>query len=428
MSRVLETFAPRRLGVRFRWLLASAWVGNLGDGFALAAGPLLVASRTRSPTLVALATLLQRLPWLTFGVLAGAVADRFDRVRIVVASDSIRAVAFGGLALVIAAGDASIAFILAALFVLGATDVFSNTASVAMVPALVDRDDLTVANTRLQGGVLTLNQLVGPPLGAGLFAASVSLPFGAQAGLVALSVALVSRVKLRAPQARPDTRMRAEIADGFRWVTGNPAVRTLVLTIFTFNVTFGAAWAVLVLYARQRLGMGAVGFGLLTTAGAVGGMVATASYVRITKRVSLGNLMRIGLIFETFTHLAFALNRMQAVAFVIMFFFGAHAFIWGTTSITVRQRAVPVDLQGRVTSINAIGSYAGLVVGAGVAGPIASQWGITAPFWFAFVGSAMFVLIMWRQFSHIAHDEASCDHAVQVGLTKSSTSRASSTG
>ena len=70
MSRILDVVAPRRLGSGFRWLLASYWLTNLGDGFTIAAGPLLVASQTRSPALVAAAAFLQRLPWLLFGLYA----------------------------------------------------------------------------------------------------------------------------------------------------------------------------------------------------------------------------------------------------------------------------------------------------------------------------------------------------------------------
>ena len=79
--------------------------------------------------------------------------------------------------------------------------------------------------------------------------------------------------------------------------------------------------------------------------------------------MSLGNVMRVGLIIETFTHLGLAITTSPFVASAIFFVFGAHAFIWGTTSITVRQRAVPTQLQGRVGSVNTISVFGGLVVG-----------------------------------------------------------------
>ena len=176
-----------------------------------------------------------------------------------------------------------------------------------------------------------------------------------------------------------------------------------MLTILIFNVTFGAAWSVLVLYATEHLGLGAIGFGLITTVRAVGGLLGTLSYGWLTRRISLGNLMRIGLIIETFTHSRWRSTTTPCVALPIFFVFGAHAFIWGTTSITIRQRAVPTELQGRVGSVNLVGVFGGLVVGAGVGGVLAQHWGVTAPFWFAFVGSAIFVVLIWGQLTHIAH-------------------------
>ena len=160
--------------------------------------------------------------------------------------------------------------------------------------------------------------------------------------------------------------------------------------------------SVLVLYSSERLGLGAIGFGLLTTVSAVGGLLGTGLYGWITARVSLGNVMRAGLIIETLTHLALALTTSPAVALPIFFVFGAHAFIWGTTSITVRQRAVPEHLQGRVTSVNTICVYGGLVVGSAVGGTLATHFGVTAPFWFAFVGSGLTLAVVWRQLAHIA--------------------------
>jgi MFS family permease len=405
MSRVVEAFVPARLGTSFRWLLASSWTSNLGDGFALAAGPLLVASQTSDPRLVALAALLQRLPWLLFGLYAGALADRVDRRRLVIVVESSLVVVLLALATSIALGEASIAVVLGSLFLFGVAEVLSNTTSQTFMPMLVHRSDLTIANARLMAGFVTVNQLAGPPIGAALFAVGMSVPFFAQAVFVLAGAVFVSRVVLPRTRVVARAPMRHDIATGLRWVVHNAAVRTLVLTILTFNITFGAAWSVLVLYARERLGLGALGFGLLTTVSAIGGFIGTTAYGAITRRVSLGNIMRAGLIIETFTHLALALTRTPAVAMVIFLAFGAHAFIWGATSITVRQRAVPNELQGRVAGVNSLGTFGGLVIGAAIGGPIAAHWGITAPFWFAFVGSAVFVVGIWGQLSHIAHQD-----------------------
>src|SRR4051794_20478765 len=405
---MLEAIAPSRLGAGFRWWLASSWVSNLGDGFALAAGPLLVASQSRDPRLVAASVFLQQLPWLVFGLFAGALADRLDRRLMVVVVDAMRAAVLVLLVVSIVTDTVNIALVLVAMFVMGTAEVFSNTAASTLIPMLVPRADLGIANARLQTGWVTVNQLAGPPIGAALFAVGMAVPFAAQAVLVGLGAVLVAQVALPkdAEARRQPTRVRTDIAEGVRWVMHHAAVRTLVLTILIFNITFGAAWSVLVLYARERLGLGAIGFGLITTVGALGGLAGTLSYGWITRYVSLADLMRIGLVIETLTHLGLALTTTPAVALGIFFVFGAHAFVWGTTSVTIRQRAVPTALQGRVGSVNLVGVYAGLVVGAGIGGLLAQKYGITAPFWFAFVGSAIFVVLIWRQLRHVAHTDA----------------------
>ncbi len=406
MSRAAEILVPARLGTGFRWLLASSWSTNFGDGVAVAAGPLLLASLTRDPVLISLAATMQWAPPLVFGLYAGVLADRYDRRRIVMAADLTRAAVLSILGGGLVAGAVTVAGALVALGLLATAEVFADNTSATVTPMLVHRDDLAVANSRLQAGFVTLNQLAGPSIGAGLFAAGVVWPFATQLVLVTAGVILVSRVVLpahgRAVSGVRST-VRRDIAAGFTWVVRHPAVRTLVLTILIFNVTFGAAWSVLVLYATQRLGLGAVGFGLLTTVSAVGGLLGTALYGPLTRRVSLGNVMRAGLVIETLTHLALALTTSAWVAVPIFFVFGAHAFIWYTTSITVRQRAVPAHLQGRVTSVNTIGVYGGLVVGSAIGGVLAGHFGVTAPFWFAFAGSAVFVVLLWRAMTRIAH-------------------------
>jgi Transmembrane secretion effector len=183
-----ELIAPSRLGRSFRWLLASSWVTNLGDGITLAAGP-----------------------------------------------------------------------------------------TATLLPMLVDKPDLGIANSRAMTGIVVWNQLAGPPVGAALFAVGMALPF---------------------------------VSESDSW---------------------------------------------------------------------------------------FAL-----IVFVI---FGAHAFVWGTTSTSVRQRAVPAEFQGRVSSVYLTGVVGGILIGSALGGVVASACGITAPFWFAFAGSAIMLAVIWRSLLHIAHSD-----------------------
>jgi len=403
VARLLELLAPARLGRSFRWLLAASIVTNAGDGIAIAAGPLLVASQTHDPFLVSLALLSEYLPHLVFGLFAGVVADRHDRRRIVAGVNLFRSLVLVVLTAMIVTGVVDIAIVLVTLFVLGTAETFADAASSTLIPSLVAREDLGVANARQQGAVLLLNQLVTPPIGAFLFAIGMALPFGANAAGFALGAVLVSRV---AASTRPDrpagpSHLRREIAEGIRWLVHHPPMRTLALTILLFNVTYGAAWSVLVLYAGQRLGMDAVGFGLITAATAIGGIVGTVAYGSLERRFSLADLMRIGLLIETATHLVLALTTSSTVALVTFVIFGAHAFVWGTTSTVVRQRAVPDALMGRVGSVYRIAIMGGIVVGTPIGGLLARAFGITAPFWFGFFGSALLVVILWRQFALI---------------------------
>lgn len=407
MSRLLETVVPERLGSPFRWLLASSWVTNLGDGIALAAGPLLMASQTHDPLLVALAPLLQQLPWLLFGLYAGVLADRLDRRLMIVVGDLARAAVVTVLVVLIVTDGLSIPVLLALLFLMGVAETFVDTTGGTLTPMLVRKADLGIANARLFAGYVTVNQLVGPPVGAALFAAGMAWPFVTQVVLALCGVLLISRMRLPSHgTARADRgRVRADIVDGLRWLWRHPPVRTLALTIFVFNVTWGAAWSVLVLYATVHLGMHEVGFGLLTTAIAVGGLVGTTSYGWLERHLDLGTLMRLCLSLEVGTHFALALAPAPWVAMLVMLVFGAYAFVWGTLSSAVRQRAVPTAFQGRVTSVYNVGVFGGMVAGSALGGLIARQWGITAPFWFAGVGSALILALIWRQLPQVAHAE-----------------------
>jgi predicted MFS family arabinose efflux permease len=415
-SRLVETVFPARLGTGFRWLVGSSWVTNLGDGMLIASGPLLVASQTRNPVLVSAAMLALTAPWLVVGLLAGALADRLDRRVVMMVANAVRGTVLAGLCVTIVTGDVNIAVVLVSMVALGTAETFVDATAGTLTPMLVDKRDLGIANARLMTGMITGNQLLGPAVGALLFSVGMVWPFALTVVCIAVGVVLVSRIGTPpgAVRAGVDTHIRQDIADGVRWLMGNPPVRTLAIIIVVFNVTWAAPWSVLVLWALERVGIDEAGFGLLTTASALGGLLATSSYGRLERLVPLATLMRTVLLAEVLFHLAMALTTSAWAAYPLMFFFGAYAFVWGTLSQAVRQRAVPSELQGRVGSVYMICVMGGMLAGSLIGGVIAQVWGLTAPWWFAFVGSGVTLALVWRSLAQIAHaDEAAIGSAAE---------------
>lgn len=386
-------------------MLAASWTSNVGDGIALAAGPLLVASQTTDPVLVAAASMLQMLPWLCFGLYAGVLADRVDRRRLVMAANLVRAAVLAVLAATIVADAVDVGVVLVTMFLLGTAETFVDTTTATLLPMLVAPADLGLGNARLQFGSHTINRLIAPTIGAALFATGMALPFVAQAVTVALAVLLVARIGATPPaRAAASGSVRREIADGLRWVWTHAAIRTLVLTILAFNITFGAVLGIRVLYVVERLGLGSLGFGVFVAFEAAGGILGTLIYTRLERRLRRSGIMRAGLVIETLTHLVLAVATVPAIAFGTMFVFGIHEAAWGTTASTIRQQLVPNEYQGRVSSVYLVSVLGSLVVGQGIGGVLAGVWGITAPFWFGFVGSAVILAVMWPRFAALVTD------------------------
>ncbi|MGC1207706.1 MAG: MFS transporter [Ornithinimicrobium sp.] len=409
---MLERLLPARLGRDFRWLFAASTSANLSDGVLLTAGPLLVASVTRDPFAISMAVFAQRLPWLLFGLIAGSVVDRVDRRRLVMVADGARAVVLLGILGLLVSDQVSLIFLYAAFFLLGTAETFVDNAASTLTVAVVPRADLGVANSRIFGTAMVTNQMAGPPLGAALFTVASWLAFGAQAILLLLGVVLISRMRLptRAP-VHDVVSMRTQIRQGMVWLWRYPPVRTLALMITIFNVTYGAVFGLYVLYAQERLEVGDVGFGVLMSTVAVGAVLGSALYARLSARFSFAVLLRTGLIVETFSHAALALTHSAIVAGIILFLFGVHAAIWGTTSTTVRQLAVPEQMLGRVNSVYMLGSLGGIAVGTLIGGWMAQSFGLLSAFWFAFGGSLVALLFLWGPMVYVAHAAEEPDEA-----------------
>ena len=405
MPRCWEEATLRRdgLGAEFRKLWTANAVSNLGDGVTFVAGPLLAASLTRDPLLVAGLAFAQRLPWLLFSLVSGALVDRLDRRRLMVAVDVVRCLLLGLLGVAVLLDAAGVPLLYAVFFAVGVAETLFDNAVVSILPSVVARERLARANGRLLGARTVAQELAGPPLGGLLFAFAAAVPFLLDAGTFAAAAALVAamrgRFRVERPVDAPPTTLRSEIAEGLRWLWRNRLLRILALAIGLMNVTLMATASILVLVAQERLGLGPAGYGLLFSSMAVGGVAASLVVERIVGWLGPATTMRVGLLIEASTHLVLSLARSPLVAAAILALFGFHAVTWSVTSISLRQELVPERLLGRVNSAYAAFAYGGTSLGALVGGLLARRFGLTAPFWCSFAVMALLALVAWRVLS-----------------------------
>jgi MFS family permease len=393
----LRTLVSARLGADFTKLWTATAVSNVGDGVTMVAGPLLVASVTTDPALVAGAAFVQQLPWLLFALVSGAYVDRLDRRRLVVAVNLLRATALLALAAAVAAETVTVPVIYVVFFLLGIGETLADTASGALLPAVVAPEHLPRANARLAATFTIANQFAAKPLGAWLFVLSAAVPFGFDALTFAVAALLVARIRtVPPPGPRPPTTLRADIAEGLRWLWAHRLLRALAVSMGLANVAFCAAFAVFVLYAGQRLGLSAVGYGFLLTTFAVGGLVGTAVAPRLDAAFGSSAVLRAGLVVEALTHATLAVTTTPAVAAAILVVFGIHTMVWGVLVATIRQRAVPDHLRGRVSSVYLLLSLGGAALGSLLGGFFARAGGVTTPFWIAAGAMTAITLFAWR--------------------------------
>ena len=379
-----------RLGASFAKLWLAQGVSNLGDGVYLTALPLLAATLTRDPFAVSAVMFAEWLPWLLFGLVAGALLDRWDRRRVMWMVDAARLVAVGGLAAAVLTGWASIPLLMVTGFLLGTGQTLVDTGSQALIPALVSRDRqrLERANGRLLGTQMVTQQLAGPPAGGFLFSVATWIPFAVDAVSFGVSSALVAAIPGRraapgssealAPGRR--TSVRAEIAEGLRWLFAHRVLRALAVLGAGVNIALTGSDAILVLFAQERLGLGSVGFGLLLTGSAVGGVAGSMVAPRLSRRLGPVPVMTGGFIIAAVAAVGIGLTRSPWVAGGLLTLSGLVVVTFNVIMGSLRQQLIPDRLLGRVISAYRLFSYGSVPLGALFGGAVASRFGLPAPF------------------------------------------------
>ncbi len=386
--------ARRRLGGNFTRLWTAGTVSNLGDGVVLAAVPLLAASLSDSPTVVALVATAGTLPWLLFSLVGGAIADRTDRRRTMSVVDGMRFVAVGALGVALLAGVESIALLVIVSFALGMAETVFDNASQAILPSLVPDDLLEAANGRLEGAQIVTNQFVGPPLGAWLFGLAVSAPFFLDAGSFAFAAVLVLTLRgsFRPARSLAGTTMRTDIAEGVRWLVRHRILRSLAIALGIINFVGMAAMAILVLYARDVLHLSPTQYGLLLAAEAGGAVLGSMVAARISARIGAGTTLALAILVSAgsfFVPVLWAQPLAVAASLAVGAFGG---LVWNVITVSMRQSLVPDELLGRVNSAYRLVGWGTMPLGALTGGLVASAFGLRAPFLVAGIVAALLAL------------------------------------
>lgn len=373
------------LGRAFWAYWSAAALANLGDGIRMAAFPLLAAQLSDDPLVVGAVGAAAALPWLLTGLLAGSLADRFGARHILPLTDTARVVVLAGLVLLLVTGRAGIAVVLVAAFLLGVAETLRDTAAATVLPRLVAADQIERAGGRLNAGGLIGNEFVGPVAGGLLFGAGAALPFAASGVATAFAVLLV--LSLPAPVLRllgavlpADRTTGGGIRDGLGWLGRQPVLRALVLVVALIALADSAWFAVLVLYAKARLGLGPTGYGLLLALGAGGGLTGAL----LADRLVAGRRHRAAIGWSAALTagppgLLLLPPRLWVAAVVVV----ATSAAFGVLNVAasgLRYRLVPGELLGRVSAAGSTSAFAAAGVGALAGGAVASARGLAAPF------------------------------------------------
>ncbi|HEU5271575.1 MAG TPA: MFS transporter [Jatrophihabitans sp.] len=372
-----------RLGRPFWLIWLATTASSLGDGVRMVAFPLIAASITRDPSAVAVVSMAGFLPWLLFGLVGGAVVDRTDRRGLMWRTDLVRAALVGGFAALVAAGSVAIATLAVVSFLLGVAEIFFDNAASAIVPMLVEDSRIEQANSWIFSTQNVMATLLGAPIGGALYAVGRAVPLVTDAASFLLSAILVAAVagefRARSAEAAPTT-IRQDIADGLRWLFTHRLLRVLALLLAVLNATFAAAEAVLVLYALEVLHLSTVGYGLLLTLIAVGGLVGTALAPTLLRRLGLRPmLVGVGLV-QGVMLVGVGVSSSLVMAVAAMLLVGGTSMAWNVVTVSLRQRVVPAALLGRVTSSYRVIGFGAMPLGALLGGGLARTYGLHSPY------------------------------------------------
>jgi len=377
---------PTRLPSNYWRQFVASGVSNIGDGMVHAAAPLLTLSLTSDERLIAGVSFSSMVPWLVLSLPAGVYIDRFDRRKLMVIANIIRAILFGMIAISAAVGSLSIWTFMVILIGVGCCEVIFDMSAQAFLPQIVPEHLLEKANGRLSSLELITNTFIGLPLGAWAFVAAVGVPFGVDAASFALAAALVASIRIPkkdAPRASAESQkptFMADLKEGLAWLWNNRLIRTLAIMLGITNMTSMFGDAIFVKYAADELGVTGRAYGFLLALTAIGSILGGLLGDRIAKKLGVAqSIIYSYFVFGFVGIIYFFFPYVWAIA-IAASLMGLAGTTWNVVTVSLRQRVIPSELFGRVNSVYRFIGTGSIGIGALIGGQIAYATNLRMPF------------------------------------------------
>lgn len=380
------------LGRAFHVLWGANAASNLADGLAFVSMPLLAASLTDDPRWVAGLATVYALVRLLAALPLGVWVDRADRRSLLAAANLMRGGAVLALALCVSYGIGGLLLLYGAFALIGVLESAADNAAVSLVPGIVESRNLDRANSRISAAQLIADEFTGPPLAGFLFAFAAAAPVYAMGGLWAaagfLALALPKRGVISSRDGVATAGMATagpasagtgraplwtEAAAGIRWLARHRVIGGLALTGALASVGYMLPFSVLVLFAQQQLDVDTVGYGMILSVSALGGLAGSYAAPRIRRRLGYRWTIVASLLIGAGSLGALAAARSGTAAALLLAAYIFHAVVWGVCTTSLRQHLVPDDLRGRVNASSRVLGLLGLALGSALGGILASR-------------------------------------------------------
>jgi MFS family permease len=360
---------------------------------------------------VAALTTVEFLPFIIFTLPAGVWVDRMRRRPILIAGDVGRAVLLGTIPVAYLADVLTLGQLYVVGFLVGICTVFFDVAYMSYLPSLVERDQIIDGNSKMEI-TRSAAQVGGPGLG-GVIVQIFTAPFAIFLDALSFlaSAAFVLRIgKLETPPVTDTddgqrTTMKVELAEGLRFVLGNPNLRAQAGCTGTSNFFSSVAFAIILVYAVRELELQPGLIGLVLSLGAIGGLVGAVLATRISNRFGIGptTIVAAAMFGPAMLLVAVAPTGTAAVPFLVtaMLMFGVSVVVYNIVQVSYRQAICPPRLQGRMNSVMRFIVWGTIPLGNLTGGALGTTIGLRETIAVGAIGGSLAVL--WIVFSPQRH-------------------------